>query len=109
VAFCEPLTIFVVNQLAVMECGSRLAESSVKQNLARCGFEQIRPTDHFRDAHSGVVNHYSELIRGDIVAPPDHEIAEVFSGFVHLPAKPQIGESNQFAIGNTEPPVDANR
>jgi hypothetical protein len=75
--------------------------------LPRGASEQILTANHFADLHGSVVHYAGELVGGNIVVPPDHEIPDVFSGDERLWAKIVIGEGDGFAIGNTEAPREA--
>ena len=83
------------------------AKRTAEQNLPRGADEQIRTAYDFADLHGCIVNDTDELVGGNIVRPPDHEIAEVLSGDERLRAKIVVGEGNGFAIGNAEAPGEA--
>ena len=91
----------IVNQILP----NRQSERANQQQLPRGGLQQIGAAHHFRDSHRRVIGHDRKLIGGHVVAPPDHEVAEVASGDEVLPTLTQIVELGGLAIGNEEPPV----
>lgn len=105
--FGEAYAVLVAQQFAVVvgRCGD--VECALKQNLARGGFEKIGPADDLGNLHVGIIDDDGELVRGDIIATPDDEVAEVAAGNVFLRALPQIGEAHRVAVGHTETPVHA--
>src|SRR6202035_3117124 len=52
-----------------------------------------------------VVNDHRQLIRWNIVAPPDNEVPEIAASHHALPPKMQVRKTNLFSIRHTKPPV----
>ena len=102
----EALTTFIADQFAVIKSRRVPTECTIKQKLPCGGDEQIRATHHLSDLHRVVVHHTSELVRWNIIMPPEDEIAEILSANISLhPARP-INEGNHFAIRHTKPPIE---
>ena len=87
--------------------GWRPTERLIKQQLAGGGFQEVLAAHDFGDAHLGVIDHHSELIRGDIIMTPNYEVAEVFTRQEVLRTAVAINERNAFTVGDAEAPVDA--
>ena len=60
------------------------SERSDQEQLARCGLEEIDSSYDFRYLHGCVVDHYGELIGGNVIAPPDDEVAEISASYERL-------------------------
>src|SRR5437867_11950240 len=97
-ALGEPDAACVGHQGTVKEGGRGKAERAIEQKLPRGGCEQIGAADDFRDSHGGIVHHNRELIGGNIVVPPNDEIAEISSGNEVLLALATIHETNDLAV-----------
>ena len=53
------------------------AKRTVEQNLPGATFEQISTADDFGDFHVMIVYDDGKLVAGNIVMPPQHEVAKV--------------------------------
>jgi hypothetical protein len=53
------------------------AKRVVEQNLPGSAFEQIGTADDFGDFHVMIVYDDGKLVAGNIVMPPQHEVAKV--------------------------------
>jgi len=93
----------------MVELRGRQIQSAVEQELAGGGFEQVFAADDFGDAHGGVIHDDGELIRGDVVVPPDDEVAEVLPGNQLLGAVTTVCERNDLPIRHLKPPVGLSR
>src|SRR5262245_39648717 len=85
----------------------RLAQvqRSIEKQLTSSRFEQVFATDHFCDSHCGIINNDRQLIGGNIVMPPNNEIAKVLAGDELPKTIVTIKEGNRLAIWHTEAPV----
>ena len=92
-AFGQPCTSSVAHQIAVIVGRNLQSERANQQQLPRCGLQQIGAAHDFCDLHRGVVGYNCELICRNIIAPPDHEVAEILPGDEALRALTQIVES----------------
>ena len=75
--------------------GNRKPERANQQQLPRSRLQQIGAAHDLRDLHGSVVDDDRQLICGNIVAPPDHEVAEIFARNVSL--RPDARSSNAIA------------
>ena|SRR6266542_1284643 len=105
-ALGEPVAACIGHQGTVKEGGRGKAERVVKQKLARGGDKQIGSADNFGDSHGGIVHDNRQLIRGNVVVPPNDEIAEISSSHEALLAQVTIHEVNNFAVRDAETPTE---
>jgi len=45
--------------------------------LTSSGAQEVGAANHLSDLHGGVIDYNSELVGGNVVAPPNDEVAEV--------------------------------
>ncbi len=106
-ALSQPHPAFIAHQVAMVEGGERQTERAEQQDLAGGGLQQVGAAHHLGDLHGSVIHHHGKLISGDVVAPPNHEIAEILAGHEPLLALPQVGERDHFPIRDPEAPMHA--
>ncbi len=106
VAFGEADAGVVEHQRAMIERGQREAEGAIEKKLPGGREQEVSAANDFGDLHGGIVCNHGELIGGNIVRPPDNEIAKVFAGGELLRTKMAVGERNDFTIGHAEPPTE---
>ncbi len=87
----------------------RNAERLREQELARGGAQQVASAHHLGDAHRIVVGDDGELIGGNVITPPDDEVAEIIARCEVLLAEMQIAEGDGAALRHAEAPVVAAR
>ncbi|SRR6266404_3542112 len=97
--------VFITHQIAVIKQRHIKLESAIKQKLPRGGLQQVRSTHNFCNFHGMVVRDHRQLIRGNIISAPDHEIAEVPPGDVTLGPEMLIVECNLLTVRNVKSPV----
>src|SRR2546426_711836 len=97
VAFGEANAGVVRHQGAMKKRRRWGLKRAIEQELARGGFEQIRAAHHFRDVHRSIVHDHGKLIGGNVIVPPDHEVAKIFPGDKLLRAEVAIVEGYGFA------------
>ncbi len=93
----QPHTCLIAHQITVIIIRHRQPERPEQKNLPRRRFQQIRPAHDFRDAHGGIVNHDSQLIRRHVVAPPNNKISKVAPRDKPLQSEMQIVKTNLLA------------
>ena len=103
--FRETFTAFVADQLAVIKRRRVPTKRPIKQKLSRRGDEQIRAPHHLRDLHRMIVNHTGQLVGGQIIVPPQNEIAEIAPATVFLWTETTINAINALPVRNTKPPA----
>jgi hypothetical protein len=108
-ALRQPHSRGVAHKTAVIEIRNWKAESPVKKNLPRRRFQQISSAHNFRDAHGGIVDDDRQLVSGNIVAPPNDEVAKIASGRNPLGAEMQVVEQDFLAIRNPKAPIKPGR
>ncbi len=106
VPFGQPFAIFIQHQFAMKKFRQRQTQGAIKQNLPRGADQQIRAANNFGNFHCRIVHDARELIRGNVVVPPDNEIAKIFSGDKFLFAEIFVVKRNCFAVGNAETPIE---
>ena len=107
VALGETNPGFVSDEWAMVKGGRVESEGAIEQELTRSGSKEVFSADYLSDFHCSIVHDDSQMIRGNIVVAPNDKISEVNTGSESLRAVMAIGESDCFAIGNAEAPVDA--
>ncbi len=100
---------FVKQQIAVVELRRCPGQSTVQEQLPGCRFQQICAAHDLSDFHFGIVDHHRQLIRRNVIAPPNHEIAEIAASEVKLLAEVKVGETDFLTIGHPKPPVHSCR
>jgi len=93
----------------MMELRRARPKGAVKKQLAKRGCQQVRAPDHFRYLHRDVVHDHGQLIRWNIIAPPNDKIAKIDAGDRCLRSLETIEKSQCFPMGNPETPVRASR
>ena len=79
-ALREPLPARIAHERHMAESRARPPKSLGKKDLPGGAREEIGAANHLLDPHRPVVGHDGQLVGGQIVAPPDHEVAEVDAG-----------------------------
>jgi len=79
-ALREPLAARIAHKRHMAEGRARPPKSLGKEDLPGSAREEIGAADHLLDPHRLVVGDDGQLVGGQIVAPPDHEVAEVDAG-----------------------------
>ena len=85
------------------------AECAVDEELARGGAEEILAAHDLGDRHRDVVGDDREFICRDVVAAPDHEVAEVLARGERLRAAHRVVEADRLAVRHAEAPRRARR
>ena len=103
-AFGEPPAIFIGQQLAVKKGRRRPFQRAVEQQLPRGTHEQIGAANDLGYSHGRIIRHTGELIRRNIVRPPDHEIAKIPAGDESLGPEMLIVKFNFLPVRDPEAP-----
>jgi len=106
-ALGEALPCGVADQRRVAPCGRLPAERLVEQDLPRGAREQVFAANHLGDLHRMVVGHDGQFVGGEIVAPPDDEVAEVDAGRPTHGAAESVVKLDRAAVGHAESPGHA--
>jgi hypothetical protein len=106
VALGETLAGGVRDKRTVIPLRRSEAESAVEQELAGGGLDEVGTANNFGDLHGGVIDNYGELVRGNVVATPDEEVAEIAASDKILRSEMLIVEVDGFAVRHAESPVD---
>ena len=85
------------------------AEGFVEQELSGRAREQVFAPHHLLDLHGVVVGHHGQFVGGEIVAPPDHEVAEVAARRASDSAQAAVVKFDHAAVGHAKPPGHAAR
>ncbi len=109
VAFREPDSIRVSQQFAVEIVGRLVSQSADQEQLPRCGLQEIGAAHDFRDSHGSVIDCYRELIRGNVIAPPNQKVAEIPPSQVAARSQMQVCKFDGLGIGNAKAPVRSGR
>src|SRR3954471_9914655 len=78
--------------------GRRVAERTLKRDLARRRPQQVGAPHHIRDAVVGVVDHDGELVGMQAIAPLHHEIADVAREVLRKAAADPILEDDRSGL-----------
>jgi hypothetical protein len=105
----QPNTGIVCDERTVIEPRRRQAQSSIQQQLARRGPQEIFSADDLTDSHLRIINHNCQLVGGHVIVPPDDEITEILPCYKLLLSATAIDERNDLAIGHAKTPVDGTR
>ena len=70
-ALGETLTFGIRQERAVVELRYGPLESSIQENLAKGGLDEVRPANNFGHPHRVVVDHARELVTGNVILSPD--------------------------------------
>ena len=104
-ALREPQPRFISHQIAMVVRRNRQAERTDQEQLPSGRLQQIGTAHDFRDLHGSVIGDHGELIRRNIVAPPNHEVAEIVPCDITLRALMKIVECDLLIVRNPEAPV----
>jgi hypothetical protein len=101
----------VTQQLAMKISGRGMSKRTQQKQLPRRRLQQIGAPHDFRDPHRRIVHYHCQLVSGNIVAPPDEEIAEIeiVAGDIALPPEIQIRKLDCLTLRNAKAPVHAPR
>lgn len=105
--FGEALAVFIRHYGTVIPEGNSEPERAVKQNLARCGLQQVSSPNDFGNAHSSIIDYACKLVRRYAVAPPNEEVAEIVSRDKLLRTKVLVVKLDCLGVGNAEAPIHA--
>jgi len=105
----QPQTSLVPNQVAMKVGWYGKAEGADEEQLPGSRFQQVGATDDFGNLHRSVVRHHGELVSGNIIAPPNHEVAKILPGDESLLALTWVIQCDGLAFGNKESPIHALR
>ena len=103
-ALGEPSPGFIRQQFAMKKGGGAQVQRPVKQPLPRRAYEQIRSPHDLGNAHRRIIRDAGQLIRRDIVRPPDHKIAKIPAGHEPLRTEPLIQKFNPLPVRHPEAP-----
>ena len=81
--------------------------NSVAQQLPRRARQQVGAADDLGDLHGVVVGHDGQFVGGEVVAPPDDEVAEVRARDAPHAALEGIVELDHATVRHAKPPGDA--
>lgn len=84
---------------------NRPLQRTVEQDLPGGAHQQVRAANNLRNFHRRVINHTSQLVRRNIVVPPDYEIAKIGPGFKRLHATTSIVKRNILPVGHPKSPT----
>ncbi len=107
VALRHALSAFITHEIAVVVGGDRKPKSSKYEYLPCRGFEQINSPNDFRDLHVGIVHNHRQLVRRDIIPPPDDEVSKIPSCDEPLRSQVDVIEGNCLSIRNLKSPIHA--
>ena len=96
---------FIEHDVAMIESWRRPLQCAIKKQLPSGGFQKISSANDFCDPHRGVVDHHCQLVCGNVVAPPDHEVAKIASSDKMLGTEMKVGKPDLLAVGDTKSPV----
>ncbi len=68
-------------------------QQMVEVQLPGGGVQQVRPADHLRDPHGGVVHHHGQLIGKHAVGPAEQKISAVRRQVFFVPAHVAVGKA----------------
>ena len=71
------------------------AQKRVEKELSRRGTQKIRPPDHLRDAHGGVVHHHGQLIGEKPVGAPQQKVPAVRGQILRELPQVTVGEGDR--------------
>ena len=106
VTFGQPPALFVQHQFTMKKFRRCQTKRAIKQNLPRRAHEQIRTAHGFGNLHRRIIHDARELIRRNVVMPPNDKIAKIFSGGEFLFATISVRERNRFAVRNAKAPTE---
>ena len=84
-------------------------QGAIEQQLPESRAKQIGSAHHFGDALGGVIHYHCELVSGNIVLSPNHEIAKVNAGDRVLRTGRLIEKLPRFPFRDAETPVHPGR
>jgi hypothetical protein len=96
---------FIAQQGTMKKCRWFQIQRPVKQDLPRRAHQQVFTAYHLGDLHGRVVEYTGELIRRNVVMPPDDKITKMPAGDELLWPKIPVGERNNFTVRNAKTPI----
>ncbi len=101
----KPCASFVADQITVIEVRDCPSKSAIQEKLTCRGLQQVSSAHNLRNSNRVIVRHDCQLVCGNIVSAPNHEIAEVATCDESLFSEMQIEKRDLLAFRNTKPPI----